>query len=313
MKHSLVRALLALTLTTPLAAQAQRIGLAMSEVDTFLSLLKNGVLVASTRAGANVLAENAQTDMVTQLNQIQGLIAQKVDALIVVPVDTSATQRITSLAVNAGIPLVYVNRKPADFDQLPPTVAFVGSDERVSGTLQAREVCRLMGGRGHVLLLMGDLSNEAARTRTQDVEDVLASGSCSGIKVHDKRIGNWKRERARMITTNILAASKLSGKKFDAVIANNDEMALGAIAALKAAQQWTPDFIVGGIDATPDALQSMRDGDLKVTVFQNADAQGGRAVETALRLIRKQTVQRFVDVPFELVTPASLPKYQAKN
>ena len=137
MKHSLVRALLALTLTTPLAAQAQRIGLAMSEVDTFLSLLKNGVLVASTRAGANVLAENAQTDMVTQLNQIQGLIAQKVDALIVVPVDTSATQRITSLAVNAGIPLVYVNRKPADFDQLPPTVAFVGSDERVSGTLQA--------------------------------------------------------------------------------------------------------------------------------------------------------------------------------
>lgn len=313
MKHALVRTLLALTLAAPLAAQAQRIGLAMSEVDTFLSLLKNGVLVASARGGANVLAENAQTDMVTQLNQIQGLIAQKVDALIVVPVDTSATQRITSLATNAGIPLVYVNRKPADFEQLPPTAAFVGSDERVSGTLQAREVCRLMGGRGHVLLLMGDLSNEAARTRTQDVEDVLGAGSCSGIKVHDKRIGNWKRERARMITTNILAASKLSGKKFDAVIANNDEMALGAIAALKAAQQWTPDFIVGGIDAIPDALQSMRDGELKVTVFQNADAQGGRAVEAALRLIRKQPVQRFVDVPFELVTPASLPKYMAKN
>ena len=99
MKHSLVRALLALTLTTPLAAQAQRIGLAMSEVDTFLSLLKNGVLVASTRAGANVLAENAQTDMVTQLNQIQGLIAQKVDALIVVPVDTSATQRLSLIHI----------------------------------------------------------------------------------------------------------------------------------------------------------------------------------------------------------------------
>lgn len=313
MKHSLVRALLALTLAAPLAAQAQRIGLAMSEVDTFLSLLKNGVLVASARAGANVVAENAQTDKVTQLNQIQGLIAQKVDALIVVPVDTSATQRITSLAMNAGIPLVYVNRKPADFEQLPGHAAFVGSDEKVSGTLQAREVCRLMNGKGHVLVLMGDLSNEAARTRTQDVEDVLGTSPCSGIKVHDKRIGNWNRDRARMITTNLLAASKLSGKKFDAVIANNDEMALGAIAALKAAQQWTPDFIVGGIDATPDALQSMRDGDLKVTVFQNADAQGGRAVETALRLIRKQPVQRFVDVPFELVTPASLPKYQAKN
>ncbi|MDR7306708.1 substrate-binding domain-containing protein [Rhodoferax saidenbachensis] len=313
MKHIRARALLALALTAPFAAQAQKIGLAMSEVDAFLSLLKNGVQVASARVGASVVMENAQTDKVTQLNQIQSLIAQKVDALIVVPVDTSATQRITSMAMNAGIPLIYVNRKPADFEQLPSGAAFVGSDEKVSGTLQAREVCRLMNGRGHVLVLMGDLSNEAARTRTQDVEDVLGTGLCSGIKVLDKRIGNWSRDRARMITTNILAAAKLSGKRFDAIIANNDEMALGAIAALKAAQQWTPEFIVGGIDATPDALQSMREGELKVTVFQNAEAQGGRAVEAALRLIRQQPVQRFVDVPFELVTPPSLPKYLAKN
>ncbi len=90
-------------------------------------------------------------------------------------------------------------------------------------------------------------------------------------------------------------------------------MALGAIAALKSHQQWSADFIVGGIDATPDALQSMRDGELKVTVLQNADAQGAKAVDAALRLLRKQTVQRFVDVPFELVTPANLSKYLAKN
>lgn len=313
MKHSLARALLSLSLLAPLASQAQKIGLAMADQDAFLSLLKNGVQVASTRSGATVVAENARSDKIAQLNQIESLIAQKVDALIVVPVDTSATQRITGMAMNAGIPLVYANRKPADFEQLPPSAVFVGSDEKVSGTLQAREICRLMNGRGQVLVLMGDLSNEAARTRTQDVEDVLAAAPCTGIKVHDKRIGKWERERARLITGNVLAASKLSGKKIDAIIANNDEMALGAIAALKAAQQWTPDFIVGGIDATPDALHSMRDGELKVTVLQNADAQGAKAVESALRLLRKQTVQRFVDVPFELVTPATLPKYLAKN
>lgn len=313
MKHSLARALLALSLTAPLAAPAQKIGLAMADQDAFLSLLKNGVQVASTRSGATVVAENARSDKIAQLNQIESLIAQRVEALIVVPVDTSATQRITGMAMNAGIPLVYANRKPADFEQLPPSAVFVGSDEKVSGTLQAREICRLMNGRGQVLVLMGDLSNEAARTRTQDVEDVLAAAPCTGIKVHDKRIGKWERERARLITGNVLAASKLSGKKIDAIIANNDEMALGAIAALKAAQQWTPDFIVGGIDATPDALHSMRDGELKVTVLQNADAQGAKAVESALRLLRKQTVQRFVDVPFELVTPATLPKYLAKN
>ena len=313
MKHSLVRALLALSLAAPLAGHAQKIGLAMAEQDAFLSLLKNGVQGASTRSGATVVAENARSDKTAQLNQIESLIAQKVEALIVVPVDTSATQRITGMAMNAGIPLVYVNRKPVDFEQLPPSAVFVGSDEKVSGTLQAREICRLMNGRGQVLVLMGDLSNEAARTRTQDVEEVLGAAPCTGIKVHDKRIGKWERERARLITANVLAASKLSGKKIDAIIANNDEMALGAITALKAAQQWTPDFIIGGIDATPDALHSMREGDLKVTVLQNADAQGAKAVESALRLLRKQTVQRFVDVPFELVTPANLSKYLAKN
>lgn len=313
MKHSLVRALLTLTLAAPLAAHSQKIGLAMSELDTFLSLLKNGVQTAATRSSASVVIENARGDKTNQFNQIERLIAQKVDALIVVPVDTSATQRITAMATNAGVALVYVNRKPGDFEQLPQTAAFVGSDEKVSGTLQAREVCRLLNGRGQVLVLMGDLSNEAARTRTQDVDEVLGTAPCNGIKVHDKRIGKWDRERARLITANVMAASKLTGKKIDAIIANNDEMALGAIAALKATQQWTPEFIVSGIDATPDALRSMRAGEIKVTVFQNADAQGGQAVETVRRLLHKQSVQRFVDVPFELVTPANLTQYLPKN
>ncbi len=213
MKHSLVRALLAVSMFAPLAAQAQKIGLAMSEQDAYLSMLKNGVQVASARSNATVMSENANSDKIAQLNQIESLIARKVDALIVVPVDTSATQRITGMAVNAGIPLVYVNRKPVDFEQLPPSAVFVGSNEKVSGTLQTREVCRLMNGRGQVLVLMGDLSNEAARTRTQDIDDVLAAAPCNGIKVLDKRIGKWERERARLITANVLAANKLSGKK----------------------------------------------------------------------------------------------------
>ncbi len=72
-----------------------------------------------------------------------------------------------------------------------------------------------------------------------------------------------------------------SGTKFDAIVANNDEMALGAINALKAAKKWTPDFVVAGIDATPDALASMKAGELKVTVFQNAAGQGSGAIDAA--------------------------------
>lgn len=313
MKLMLSVAALSFALLAPSAVQAQKIGLSMPELDPFLTLLKNGVMEAGKQSGVTVLLEDAQKDKARQIDQIEKLIAQKVDAIIVVPVDTNGTPKITSMAVNANIPLVYVNRKPTDFARLPASVALVASDEKVSGTLEAQEVCRLMNGKGNLLVLMGDLSNEAARTRTSDIDEVLASSACSGIRVVDKRIGNWDRQRARNITANILHAGKVNGKKLDAIIANNDEMALGAIAALKAAQLWTPELVVGGIDAIPDALASMKAGELKVTVFQNAEGQGGRAIESALKLIKKQPVPRFVDVPFELLTPANLGKYLGKN
>lgn len=300
-------------LLTPLSAQAQKIGFALSEQDAFLSLLRDGVTEAAKATGATVQLEDAKGSKMVQLDQIRQLVAQRVDAIVVVPVDTEATRVITQMVSQARIPLVYVNRKPIDFEQLPPDVAVVASDEKVSGTLQAEEVCRLLKGRGQIVVLMGSLSNEAARTRTQDIEDVLARPACSGIRIMDKRLGGWSRERARLSMFNLMTSAAHTGKRVDAIVANNDEMALGAIEALKASKAWTPDFVVAGIDATPDALASMKAGDLKISVRQHAAGQGAGAVHTALRMIRKQSVPRFVDVPFELVTPSNLHKFFAQN
>src|SRR4029077_761984 len=104
---------------------------------------------------------------------------------IVNPVDTDATPNMTRLAARAGIPLVYVNRMPAD-KQLPPKVSFVGSDETHSGTLQMTEVCRLLQGKGEIVILIGELTNQVARQRTQDVLYVLARPQCHGIHVIEK-------------------------------------------------------------------------------------------------------------------------------
>src|SRR5882672_4803088 len=298
-----------LTVAAPGAAQAQKIGLAMAQLDTFLTILKNGTIDAAKKAGATVQVEDAQNDVGKQLSQIQNLIAQKVDAIIVNPVDTDATPKMTKMVADAKIPLIYVNRKPVDFDKLPAGVAVVASDERVSGTLETQEVCRVLKGKGNIVVLMGELSNEAARTRTKDIEDVIATKECSGIKILDKREGKWSRTNGQDIVTNWLS----SGLKFDAVVSNNDEMAIGAINALKAAKKWTPDFMVGGVDATPDALASMKAGDMKVTVFQNGAGQGTGAVDTAIKMVKKQPVEKFVNIPFELVTPANLSKYAGKN
>jgi ABC-type sugar transport system substrate-binding protein len=108
--------------------------------------------------------------------------------------------------------------------------------------------------------------------------------------------------------TNWLTA----GLKFDAVIANNDEMAIGAIQALKAARKLDK-VVVAGVDATQDALAAMKAGELKVTVFQDAHGQGKGAVDAALKLVKGQKVESKVWVPFELVTPASMARYLARN
>ncbi|KVO56510.1 sugar ABC transporter substrate-binding protein [Burkholderia stagnalis] len=305
MKTKLMTAAAAAILAMPLA-HAEKIGVTMASFDdTFLTILRNGIVDAAKKDGVGTQVEDAGNDVGKQLSQVQNMIAQKVDAIIVNPVDTDATPKITKMVTEAKIPLVYVNRKPVDFDKLPAGVAVVASDEKLSGTLQARQVCKLLGGKGDILVLMGELSNESARARTKDIEEVLATRECAGMKIVDKREGKWSRTQGQDITMNWLS----SGVKFDAIVSNNDEMAIGAINALKAARKWTPKTVVAGIDATPDGLASMKSGELKVSVFQNAAGQGQQSVAAALKLAKKQGVERYVNVPFELVTPDNMSKY----
>ncbi|HEY1382143.1 MAG TPA: sugar ABC transporter substrate-binding protein [Dongiaceae bacterium] len=309
MKKILYAAAMTVFMASP--ALAENIGVSMAKFDdNFLTVLRNGMQdYAKTLNNVNLQVEDAQNDVSKQLSQIQNFIAQGVDAIIVNPVDTDATPKMTKLAADAGVPLVYVNRLPADGDKLPDKISFVGSNESDSGTLEMQEVCKILGGKGDILVMMGELSNQAARQRTQDVHDVIAKPECSGIKIIQEQTGNWERTQGTDLMTNWIS----SGVKFDAVVSNNDEMAIGAIQALKAAGYDMSKVVVGGVDATQDALAAMKAGDLDVTVFQNAAAQGSGAVDTALKLAKGEKVERLVWVPFELVTPANMDKYLSKN
>jgi inositol transport system substrate-binding protein len=303
MQHKLLAlSAVAAGLLLPTIANAANIGVSMALFDdNFLTTVRNSVQdYAGKLQDVHVQVEDAQNDVGKQLNQIQNFIAQGVDAIIVNPVDTDATPKMTKLATAAGIPLVYVNRMPAD-KQLPPKVAFAGSDEKQSGTLEMQEVCKLINGKGNILLMMGDLSNQAARQRTQDVHDVIATPQCSGIKILAEQTANWQRTTGQDLMTNWISA----GYTFNAVVSNNDEMAIGAIQALKASGTDMHKVVVAGVDATPDALAAMKAGDLRVSVFQNGPGQGRAAVDTALKLVKGDKVESLVFIPFELVTPAN--------
>lgn len=310
MKKFLLSFAVTLTLAAPFTAHAEKIGVAMAAFDdNFLTIVRDAMSGhASNMKGITLHFEDAESDLNRQIKQIRDFIAQKVDVIIVAPVEAAATPQMTKLALDAGIPLVYVNRMPSD-KTLPPKIAFVGSNEVDSGTLQMKEVCRLMGGKGKILLMMGPLTQQAAHQRTQDVKDVIAKSPCSGIELVDARSAEWERVKAVSLMHKWLS----KGLKFDAIVSNNDEMALGAIQALKAAKLMHKNTIVAGVDATQDALASMQSGDLKVTVFQNGAAQGIGSIDTALKLARGQKSASWVWIPFELVTPANLTHYLTKN
>jgi inositol transport system substrate-binding protein len=297
-------------------AMAENIGVSMALFDdNFLTVLRNGMTeYAGTLDNVTLQVEDAQNDVGKQLNQIQNFVASGVDAIIVNPVDTSATQAMTDAAAAAGVPLVYVNREPVNVDALPDKQAFVASNEQESGTLEAQEVCRLLKEKGkgdgaNIIVMMGELSNQAAVMRTKDVHDVIATPECSFMKIVEEQTGNWSRTQGQDLMTNWLSA----GIQFDAVVSNNDEMAIGAIQALKAAGKSMDEVIVAGVDATQDALAAMAAGELDVTVFQDAAGQGKGSVDTALKLARGETVEKKVYIPFQLVTPANMDQFTAKN
>ena len=167
-------------------ALAAKIGVTMSAFDdNFLTVLRNGMgKYAESQKDISLQFEDAQGDVGKQLNQIQNFIAQKVDAIIVNVVDTDATPKMTKLATQAGIPLVYVNRMPAD-KTLPEKVAYVGSNEVDSGTLEMKEVCKLMGGKGNVSVV----ANIAPRLMHEMCVAAAAGDVAKAREIHFKLLG----------------------------------------------------------------------------------------------------------------------------
>lgn len=291
------------------SAMAQTIGVSVARFDdNGLTIMRNGMTEhAASIDGLDLQMEDAQDDVARQLDQINNFIASGVDAIIVNAVDTNATEAMSNAASSAGVPLVYVNRQPINMDTLPEGQAFVASNEIESGTLAAFRMCQDLRAQGKsggakAYMLMGQLSNQAAVQRSKDFHDVIGMDMCNFITLIDEQTANWSRDQAQDLMTNWIS----SGEEFDAVFGNNDEMAIGAIQAMKAAGISMDDVVVGGVDATPDALVAMQAGEMDVTVFQDLAGQGAGSIDTAIKLANGEDVDKTVFIPFKLVTPENV-------
>ena len=241
---------------------------------------------------------DAQGDANKQNDQVYNMISQGVDAIIIDPYDREQQVPAIEASADAGIPIIEMNASTVS----PQRTSYVGSDDIVSGRLLARELLRLAGGKGNIIIIHGVAGQNSEVMRHAGLEEVLKE--FPQAKIVGEKVCDWDRAKALAAVENFIQ----SGLKFDIVFGENDEMALGALVALENADRRKGVF-VGGVDAIPDALDAVKDGRLDCTVFQNSAAQARKALDVAIEAAEGKTIDAVYDIPYELVTPANINEY----
>lgn len=215
-------------------------------------------------------------DALVQQEQFETMITQQFDAIIFVPIDVEAGAAAVEAAADAGIPVFGSNTR-VNSDQL---TAYVGSDDVQSGYMEAKYVLDEIGCEGNVVILEGPIGQSAQIQRLEG--NMKALGECPDVQVLERQTANWSRAEAQTLMENWLTAHP---GEIDGVIGQNDEMALGAIEAIKAAGLSTDDFVIAGIDGVTDALVAVKNGEM-TSILQDARAQAQGALDLAINAAR---------------------------
>ncbi len=282
------------------AEGALKVGYSINSMnDTWQTYLAAAVEEGVKAKGMEFELQDAQEDAIKQQDQINAMIANGINALVVIAVDTSAAEPIIKAADDAGIPLLFVNRNPFGEEAPPANVFYTGVDEPIAGQMQAEYLATISDG-GNVGILQGLLSNDAAIKRTAGFGDALGEE----FTIVATEVADWQRDKAITVVENMLTAY---GDDLNVIVANNDEMALGAVNALEKAGR--DDILVLGVDGTPDGLAAIKDGGLACSVFQSAPLMGEQAVtiiDNALNGVEQDAVQH---VDWSLITPENVDEF----
>lgn len=250
--------------------------------------------------GIKLLEADGQGKAENQIAQVENFITQKVDAIILQPYDRNGTAPAVDKAVSANIPLIVVNAQTSNLEK---ATAFVGSDDVFAGELEMQYIADLLNGEGNIVIIRGPNGNSAEIDRTEGNRNTLEK--YPNINVLADQTANWDRAEAMTLMENWLQTHS----DIHAVVAQNDEMALGAYQAIKAAKKEDEIYVVG-IDAIEDALKSVENGEMVATVFQDAVSQGQTAVELAVKAAKGEEVAFENMIPFILVTQENVSEFK---
>ncbi len=225
-------------------------------------------------------------DALVQQEQFETMITQGFKAIIFVPIDIEAGATAVKSAHEAGIPVFGSNTR-VNSNLL---TAYVGSNDAQAGYMEAKYVLDKLGCQGNVVIIEGPIGQSAQIQRLEGNQKALAE--CPKVKVLERQTANWSRAEAQKLMENWLTAHP---GKIKGVIGQNDEMALGAIEAIKAAGLNVKDFAIAGIDGVTDALLAVKRGDM-ASILQDGRAQAQGALDVAINTVKGGKYQPMSDV-----------------
>lgn len=293
--------LLALTAcSTSQKSDKVKIGVTLMDFSTEFGIGLKDYMTAKADAMGDVelTVVDAGGDAGKQLQQVETFISQKVDAIIMQPQEQEACSPAIDKAKAAGIPIINCNSLT-----ITEPDAYVGSNDSESAEIAMTYIAEQLGGKGNVLMMHGHPGQTAEVKRTEGAMDILAQNP--DMTLLDEQTADWDRAEAMTLMENWIQAY---GDQINAVFCQNDEMALGALNALVQAGK-KDNVLVVGVDAIDDALQSVKDGKMDATVYQDCKGQAEGAIEAAYKLAKGESVEKEILIPFILVTTENVDEY----
>ncbi|TCZ80831.1 ribose ABC transporter substrate-binding protein RbsB [Paenibacillus albiflavus] len=267
---------------------SNKIGLSVSTLNNpFFVSLKEGAEQKAKELGMELIVVDAQNDAAKQASDVEDLIQKKVGILLINPTDSDAVSSIIKSANKAQIPVITLDRSANGGE----VVSHIASDNAAGGEMAGQYMLELVGKGANVVQLEGVPGSSAARERGAGFEKAIGSD----LNVVAKQTANFDRAQGLSVMENILQGNK----NIKGVFAQNDEMALGALQAIKAAG--LKDIVVIGFDATSDAVAAVKNKEMSATVAQKPELIGSVGIESAKRVLNGEKVEAFVPVPLELI------------
>lgn len=264
-----------------------KIGVSLSTLNNpFFVSIREGIEEKAKEEGAEVVISDAQNDSSVQSNQIEDLITQKVDLIIINPVDSTAISSSVQKANEANIPVICVDRGSEDGEVL----SLVASNNVEGGKMAGEFILEKVGENAEVIQLEGIPGASSTRERGQGFEEATKDK----INLVASQPANFDRAEGLTVMENLLQAQP----DVKAVFCQNDEMALGASEAIKASGK---DIVIVGFDGNDDAVEAVKNGDLAATVAQKPKEMGKLAMENAINHLKGETIEEQIDSPLELV------------